>query len=331
MTAATAERRAMRRPVARPVEGQEIALVAVVAALWLVLSLTTSTFLTADNLRSILSSVAPVAVIGVGMTAVIVTAGIDVSVGSAVAVVAVAVARLVRDDGLSMPEALLFAVAAGALLGWFNGALVAYGRVHPIVVTFGTLNVFRFISLRLFGAANIDGVPGTFQRIGGGEQGLLLGIPNAWWLTVLIGAAVWCHMRYRVTGRHWYAVGGDADAARLAGIRVTRRLVGAYLLTGALVGVAACFLVGTGGTVERNIGTGMELQVIAAVVIGGTSIMGGRGTVLGTLLGAVLVGTVSSAVTLLGWPSELTDLFVGVFIVIAVGADLLRERRRRAL
>lgn len=330
MTTATTAR-ALRRPIARPVEGQEIALVAVIAALWLVLTLTTDTFLTAENLRSLLSAVAPVALIGVGMTAVIVTAGIDVSVGSAVAVVAVAAARLVRDDGMSLIEALGFAVLAGAVLGAVNGTLVAYGRVHPIVITFGTLNLFRFVSLQLFGLANIDGVPGTFQSLGGGQQGLSLGVPNAWWLTMLVAAAIWYHMRYRVTGRHWYAIGGDADAARLVGIRVTRRLVGAYVLTGALVGVAACVLVGSGGTVERNIGTGLELQVIAAVVIGGTSILGGRGTVLGTLLGAVLVGTVSSAVTLLGWPSQLSDLFVGVFIVIAVGSDLLREHRRSAL
>jgi ribose transport system permease protein len=330
MTTATAPR-AARRPIARPVEGQEIALAIVLAVLWLVLSLTTDTFLTGGNLQNLLASVAPVAVIGVGMTAVIVTAGIDVSVGSGVAVVAVAVARLVRDDGVPLVGGIAIAVVAGALLGTLNGALVAYGRVHPIVVTFATLNLFRFGSLLLFGQANIDAVPGTFQIIGGGQQGLALGVPIAWWLTMLIAVAVWFHMRHRVTGRHWYAVGGDADAARLAGVKVTRRLVGAYVLTGALVGIAACFLVGSGGTVQRNIGTGLELRVIAAVVIGGTSILGGRGTVLGTLLGAVLVGTVSSAVTLLGWPSQLADLLVGVFIVVAVGADLLRERRRSAL
>lgn len=330
MTTAIAPR-APRRPVARPVEGQEIVLAVVLGTLWAFLALTTDTFLTAGNLQSVLFAVAPVAVIGVGMTAVMVTAGIDVSVGSGVAVVAVIAARLVRDQGVPGYAAILVAVLAGVLLGAVNGSLVAYGRVHPIVVTFGTLYVFRFVALQLFGSANVDNVPGTFGLLGGGREGLFLGVPVAWWLTVVIGAVVWFHMRHRVTGRHWYAVGGDASAARLAGIKVTRRLIGAYVLTGALVGVAACLVVGSGGTVQRNIGSGLELQVIAAVVIGGTSVLGGRGSVLGTLLGAVLVGTVSSAVTLLGWPSQLANLFVGVFIIIAVGADLLRERRRSAL
>jgi ribose transport system permease protein len=111
---------------------------------------------------------------------------------------------------------------------------------------------------------------------------------------------------------------------------VRRRQISAYVLTGACVGLAACVLIGSGGLVQQNVGTGLELRVIAAVVIGGTSIIGGRGTVLGTLLGALLVGTVSSAVTLLSWPSELTQLFIGLFILVAVGVDLLRERRRSA-
>jgi ribose/xylose/arabinose/galactoside ABC-type transport system permease subunit len=137
-------------------------------------------------------------------------------------------------------------------------------------------------------------------------------------------------MRYWATGRHWYALGNDPAAARLAGIRVRRRIVTAYALTGLFVGLAGCVLIGSGGLVQQNAGSGLELQVIAAVVIGGTSILGGRGTVLGTLLGALLVGTVTSAITLLGWRSELTELFIGVFILVAVGVDLVRERRRRA-
>jgi ribose transport system permease protein len=112
---------------------------------------------------------------------------------------------------------------------------------------------------------------------------------------------------------------------------VTRRLVSVYVITGVLVGLAAVVSIGGGGRIGQAVGTGFELQVIAAVVIGGTSILGGRGTVLGTVLGALLVGTVSAAVTLLGWPSELTALFIGVFILVAVGVDLLRQRRRRSL
>jgi len=216
------------------------------------------------------------------------------------------------------------------VLGLINGVVVAYGRIHAIIVTFGTLNLFRFISLRIFDSQQVTGVPDTLEFLGGGAAGRTLGVPNAWWLVMAVGALVWLYMRYAPTGRHLYAIGGDATAARLAGVQVERRLVAVYTLTGVLVGLAACISIGGGGLVQQNIGTGLELQVIAAVVIGGTSIIGGRGTVLGTLLGALLVGTVTSAVTLLQWPSELTALFIGIFILIAVGVDLIRERRRRS-
>ncbi|WP_163508800.1 ABC transporter permease [Fodinicola acaciae] len=319
-----------RRPTVRAIEGQELALVVVIAVLCLVLSLTTRTFLTSSNLSNILFSVAPIAIMGIGMTAVIVTAGIDVSVGSAVALVMVIVSLAVRDSGLPFLPALLLALVLGLILGTVNGLLVAYGRVHPIIITFGTLNLYRFASLQVFNSKDVNGVPPTLQFFGGGEGGSTLGVPNAWWLAMVLGAIMWIYMRYWATGRHWYAIGGDADAARLAGVRVARRRVAAYAITGLLVGLAACCLIGSGGLIQQNIGTGLELQVIAAVVIGGTSILGGRGTVLGTLLGALLVGIVSSAITLLGWPSELTELFIGLFILLAVGVDLVRQRRRLA-
>lgn len=320
-----------KRITARAVEGQELALVGVIAVLWLVLGLATDTFFSGANLHNILFSMSPVAIIGVGMTAVIVTAGIDVSVGSTLVVVAVVVGKLLRDAQWAAPGALLVALLIGGALGLANGALIAYGRVHPIIITFGTLNLYRFFAYRVFDGEQVDGVPPELAFLGGGEPGTLAGLPTAFLLAVLLAALAWAYMRYVPTGRHLYAIGGNAEGARLAGIGVTRRLVGVYLVTGLLVGLAACVTVGSAGTVQQNFGVGLELQVIAAVVIGGTSILGGRGTVLGTMLGALLVATVTSAVTLLGWRSDLTELFIGVFIVVAVGVDLLRERRRRSL
>jgi ribose transport system permease protein len=312
-------------------EGQEVVLIAVLAVLWLVLGFGTDTFFAASNLQNILATVAPVTIIGIGMTAVIVTAGIDVSVGSALAVVMVVVAQTLRDSGLALVPALVLALGVGGVLGAINGVLVAYGRVHAIIITFGTLNLFRFVALQIFDGKEVAGVPATLEFFGGGAQGRSLGIPHAWLLAVLLAVGMWFYMRHAPAGRHLYAIGGNAPAARLAGIRVTRRLVGVYTITGVLVGLAACCVIGGGGLVAQSAGTGLELQVIAAVVIGGTSILGGRGSVLGTVLGALLVGTVTSAVTLLGWRSELTALFIGVFILLAVGADLVRERRRRRL
>ncbi|MEO7979879.1 MAG: ABC transporter permease [Sporichthyaceae bacterium] len=330
MAALTRAAAAPRRPVARAVEGQELALVAVVAVLWLALSVGTDTFLTSSNLSDLLYSVAPVALVGIGMSAVIVTGGIDVSVGSGAAVVMVVVSKLIRDSGAPLPEALAVAVLVGLALGIVNGLLIAFGGIHPIIATFGTLNLFRFLALRLFDNKQVTGVPDTLAGIGGGGAGETVGVPNAWWVTMLLAALMWVYMRYWATGRHWYAIGNDPAAARLAGIGVRRRLLAAYALTGLFVGIAGCVLIGSGGLVQQNAGTGLELQVIAAVVIGGTSILGGRGTVLGTLLGALLVGTVTSAITLLGWRSELTELFIGVAILVAVGVDIVRERRRSA-
>jgi ribose transport system permease protein len=315
--------------VIRRFEGQEVVLVGVVVVLWLALGLFTDTFLAAANVQNILATVAPVTIIGVGMTAVIVTAGIDVSVGSALAVVLVVVAKLVRDSGSSLLPAVLTGLVAGGVLGAVNGVLVAYGRVHAIIITFGTLNIFRFLALRIFDGKEVAGVPDTLGFLGGGAAGRSFGIPHSWLLAVLLAWGMWLYMRHTPTGRHLYAVGGNAPAARLAGVRVSRRLVSVYVVTGVLVGLAACCVIGGGGLVAQSAGTGLELQVIAAVVIGGTSILGGRGTVLGTVFGALLVGTVTSAVTLLGWRNELTALFIGVFILLAVGADLLRERRRQ--
>jgi ribose transport system permease protein len=320
-----------RRITARAIEGQELVLLVVLAALWAVLGMSVDTFFTASNLQNLLSTVAPVTIKGVGMTAVIVTAGIDVSVGSSLAVVMVVVSQQVRDSGLPVFPAVGLGLVTGGVLGLVNGLLVSYGRVHPIIVTFGTLNIFRFVSLQIFDGKEVAGVPGTLGWLGGGAAGRTFGLPHAWVLAIVLAALAWASMRYTPTGRHLYAIGGDAVAARLAGVRVRRRLVTVYTATGVLVGLAACCVIGDGGLVAQNVGTGLELQVIAAVVIGGTTILGGRGTVLGTVLGALLVGTVTSGVTLLGWSTDLTNLFIGVFILIAVGADLLRERRRRSL
>lgn len=320
-----------RRVTARAIEGQELVLLIVLAALWAVLGASVDTFFTASNLQNLLVTVAPVTIMGVGMTAVIVTAGIDVSVGSSLAVVMVIVSQQVRDSGLAFVPAVGLALVTGGVLGLVNGLLVSYGRVHPIIVTFGTLNIFRFVSLRIFDGKEVAGIPGTLGWLGGGAAGRTLGLPHCWLLAIVLAALAWAYMRYTPAGRHLYAIGGDAVAARLAGVRVRRRLVAVYTVTGVLVGLAACCVIGDGGLVEQNAGTGLELQVIAAVVIGGTTILGGRGTVLGTVLGALLVGTVTSGVTLLGWSTDLTNLFIGVFILVAVGADLLRERRRRSL
>lgn len=320
------------RVLPSPVTPAEIALIAVLVVLWIVLAFATPAFLSAGSIIPLLVEVAPVALIGIGMTFIIITGGIDVSVGGAIMVCSVITAKLMRDQGLPVWGCLAVALGTGAALGLVNGALIAYGRVHAIIITFGTANLFLFIGLQIFGSTPVAGMPNTLAWFGRGIEGRTLGVPNSFAITVILAAIAWWYLRHTPGGRHFFAVGGDPVAARLAGIRVQRRILIAYVVTGLLIGLASIFTLAKGtSNLDQSVGSGQELAVIAAVVIGGTSIMGGRGSVLGTLLGALLVQTVKSGVTQLGWPSQLSDLFVGIFIIVAVGTDLLRRRARRDL
>ena len=313
-----------------PVTPAEIALVAVIVVLWIALAFATPAFLSSGSIIPLLVEVAPVALIGIGMTFVIITGGIDVSVGGAIMVCSVVTAKLMRDQALPVWWCLVVAIATGAILGLVNGALIAYGRVHAIIITFGTANLFLFVGLQIFASQPIAGMPNTLSWFGRGEDGQTLAVPHSFAITVVLAALAWWYLRHTPGGRHFFGVGGDPVAARLAGIRVQRRILIAYVITGLLVGLASIFTLAKGtSNLDQSVGSGQELAVIAAVVIGGTSIMGGRGSVLGTVLGALLVQTVKSGVTQLGWPSQLSDLFVGIFIVVAVGTDLVRRRARR--
>jgi ribose transport system permease protein len=308
----------------RVLRGNEVTLAAVLVAAWIVLSVLYPEFRTLGNLQNVLAGVAMVAIVGVGMTMVILTGGIDVSVGSALAVCAVIVAKQVQA-GASMPVLILFALLCGLALGAFNGLAIAYGRVAPIITTFATLNLFRFVALEIFDDKQLNGVPSTLGWFSG--LGRTAGIPNAWWLAMAFTVVAWWYLRQYASGRHLFAIGSNRDTAHFAGIRVARREFTAYLVTGLLVGVASLVAVGNGGVIQPNVGTGFELQVIGAVVIGGTSILGGRGSVVGTLLGAALVGTVRSALVVSGSKALLADFFLGLFILAAVGIDLYRQKR----
>jgi ribose transport system permease protein len=315
------------RPAARRAfaYGNEVTLVGILAVAWVALSLAYPTFHEVGNIQNVLSSIAMVAIVGVGMTMVILTGGIDVSVGSGVAVCAVIVAKYVLGGG-SVLIAVLLGVVVGALLGAVNGVVIAYGRVAPIITTFATLNLFRFVALQIFENQQVNGIPPTLSWFG--PTGRTLGVPNAFLVAVVLTAVAWWYLKSYSTGRHLFAIGSNRDTALFAGVRVARREFTVYVVTGLLVGLASAVAVGSGGVVQPNVGTGFELQVVAAVVIGGTSILGGRGSALCTLLGALLVGTLRSALVTMGAPGLLTDFFLGLFILAAVAVDLVREKRR---
>jgi len=323
-----------RRPgrvLPAPVTGQEIILIATIIALWIILALTTKGFLDPYSIQSMLWQLAPIGIMAIGMTIIMVTAGIDISIAAILMVCSVTIAKLIAEAGVPFGVAIIVSVILGGLLGAFNGLLISYGRVAAIIVTFGTANLFQFVGLKIFNSQTVNGMPASRDILGPGEGGRVFGVPIAFLLMVVLVALAWWYLRHFPGGRHFYAIGDDETAAALAGVNVRWRVFVAYLVMGILVGLAAGITIAGGtSTLDQNVGKGQELATIAATVIGGTSVVGGRGSVLGAVLGALLVQTVASGVTLLGLPSQLSNLFVGVFIVIAVGADLIRERRRKA-
>lgn len=333
MTAATtaAPSRQHERVLPPAITGQEFILIGVIAMLWIALAFATPGFLEPYSIQSLLWRLAPVGIMAIGMTVIMVTAGIDISIAAILMVCSVTLGKLIAEAGVNFWLALAISMVLGAVLGSINGLLISYGRVPAIIITFGTANLFQFLGLKIFDSKTVNGLPASRAILGPGAEGRVVGVPIAFIIMVVLVALAWFYLRHWPGGRHFYAIGDDPHAASLAGVNVRRRMSMAYVIMGLLVGLAAGITIAGGtSTLDQSVGRGQELMTIAATVIGGTSVMGGRGSVFGAVLGALLVQTVATGVTQLGWPSQLSNLFVGVFIIIAVGADLIRERRRKA-
>jgi ribose/xylose/arabinose/galactoside ABC-type transport system permease subunit len=322
-------------PLAKPLPGKpgridwrywlarrEVIVLLILVAGSVIFNFTHRSYLTGDNIISILSNVSVVAIVSIGMTMVIVTGGIDVSVGSMLALCMLMSAEtMVAGGGLVV--ALLVSLGVGLLVGLINGAIVAFGRIHPIIVTLGTLNIIRAVHIQILGPQWITPPPGAHDL----ALGRLIGWPIPWWLTVLLCVLFSLFLGRRPLGRHIYAIGGNTEAARLAGVNVRGVIIFVYAMTGMLVGLAAVIQLGQSGTVQPNAGLGLELQVIAATVIGGASILGGKGTVVGAVLGALLVEAVHNALITIGNLGLIEGLIIGMLILIAVGVDVIQNRR----
>ena len=308
---------------------QYVGVLVLLVCLVVVFSIQEPRFLTVANIRVLLTGVAVLWMVSLGLTVVMLTGGFDLSLGSMLALSGFIFVGFYLHLGVPALAAVLLTVVAGALIGSLvNGFLIGWLGMPFLVVTIGTLSLYQGITYLVSNGETTSITSSLLDSIGFDNW---LGVPITVW--IMIGTLIVALFVLRMTyfGRDVYATGGNATAARLAGVRVRRRVLLAYALTGALVGLAAIFTVAKGtSTLDQSVGSGLELAVIAATVIGGTSIMGGRGSVLGTVLGALLVQTVASGVTQLGWPSQLSELFVGIFIIVAVGTDLLRQRARRA-
>jgi ribose transport system permease protein len=297
-----------------------VALVAVSA----VLSLLSPSFLTPNNLSNIVTQSAVVGIAAVGVTFVIITGGIDLSVGSNLALAGLvgAMTAQATNGVLGILAVLGVAVAVGA----FNGSSVAWLRLAPFIVTLATLGMARGLTLQLSQGQSVYGLPGALNWLGAAEIG---GIKVSAILTLLLFVLAHFVLSRTTFGHRVYAVGGNAEAARLAGINVKQVVFATYVLAGLCVGIAAIVLIGRLDSATPNAGTGTELQVIAAVVIGGTSLFGGKGSMVGTFVGVLLIGVINNGLTLLNVSSFWVQFVQGALIFLAVLLDSFNTGRLR--
>jgi fructose transport system permease protein len=279
-------------------------------------------FFKAANLSIVLQQAAVVGSLAVGQTLIILTAGIDLSIGAVMVLASLLMAKLVSDNGWPGPIALIVGVLVALACGTLNGLLVTRIKLPPFIVTLGTLSIFTAITLVYAGGQTISLDPNTFLTFTGktfsiGNFHITVGVI----FMLLLYAGFAFALRQTAWGRHLYATGDDAEAARLAGIRTNRVLLSAYMVAGAVVGVAAWILVGRINGADPNSGLNANLESITAVVIGGTSLFGGRGAVVGSLIGALIVQVFENGLALAGVDANYQVLAVGVLVIAAVAAD----------
>jgi ribose transport system permease protein len=296
-------------------------------------SATGRTFWSPDNLRLMLSQITIVAVAACGMTMIIVSAGIDLSVGAVIAICSVAAGTALKS-GVDPALAVPIAIAAGACCGAVTGGLIAFTGISPFIVTLGMMGVVRGAAK---GIANEEPVRFSKTWI----NGLMHPIPGTsdytvfkWmvvapgvWIAAILTLLTAVLMKSTVFGRQCYAIGSNEAAARLCGVPVRRQKLLIYTLAGATFGLAGLLDLSRQATGNPTTGLGLELDIIAAVVIGGASLAGGTGSIMGTIIGALIMGVLRAGTTQLNWPTWVQEILIGAIIVLAVGIDRLRNRR----
>ena len=304
---------------------RELSAAAAYALLLILVAILAPSFFSATNLRDLALNNAPVLLVSIGMTMVILVAQIDISIGSQFAIASVAAGWLAKS-GVPMPVVLICVVAIGAAMGGVNGALIGRLRLPSIIVTLAMLVALRDALRWTTGGEWVQNLPANFQWLGLGQGLGQLVIVIA--VLVMLAVFAWA-LRNLAIGRALHAVGSDTEAARLAGIEPTRVTFLVFTLMGALVGFAALLNAIRFSTVPSNAGIGLELKAIAAVVVGGTAITGGRGTLIGTLIGVALLGTIGTALTFVGINPFWEKAIQGAIILAALGSDFVLGRVER--
>ncbi len=301
--------------------------VALLAIVVLMCVLQPQAFASSENFYNITRNFAYIGIMSVGMVAVIITGGIDLSVGSTMGLVGV-VCGVILQAGQHWALAIGAGLLSGMAVGMVNGALIAYVGLSPFVVTLGMLSFARSVAIVLSQNKMIYNFgpykPG-FKAFGGGE---FLYMSNMVWALIILVVVVGVALKLTTWGRHIFSIGGNEQAARLTGVPVDRVKMQAYILSGFTAAVAAILVVGWQGSAINALGTGYELKVIASTVIGGANLMGGEGTTYGAFVGAALLEVIRNSLLMQGIDSNWQGAFVGVFIVLAVLLEKIRGRRR---
>ena len=286
-------------------------------------------FLTLQNFSLILQQVMVVGTIAIGQTLIILTAGIDLSCGMVMALGSIVMTKFAADYGLSAPVAILCGIAATTLFGLVNGLLVTRVKLPPFIVTLGTLNIAFAITQLYSRAQTITQIPDGMNLLG--ETFSLGGARVACGVMLMLALyiATWIWLRDTAPGRHVYAVGNNPEATRLTGISTDKVLLGVYVLAGVFYGIASTLAVARTGAGDPNAGQTENLDAITAVVLGGTSLFGGRGILLGTLVGALIVGVFRNGLTLMGVSSVYQILVTGILVILAVATDQMSRKGAR--
>ncbi len=301
----------------------ELRMLVLLIVLAVILSLVSPYFLTLNNLSNVMDQSVVTGIAAVGQTFVILTAGIDLSLGSLVGFTGIVLGLSFVHAGV--PGAILAALLAGAAAGFINGVIITKGRVAAFVVTLGMMSIARSQAYVLSGASSISSVPPGFGVL---ASGTLFGIPFNFVALVVLYVAAWLFLNRSKGGRTLYAIGSNAEAARVAGLQVDRYSILPYVVAGVLSAVAAIFLSARILSIDPIAGTGLELDTIAAVVIGGTSLFGGRGSIVGTLIGVFIMVLIRNGLNLLNVSPYWQGTAIGSIIIVAVLAERVLSSRR---
>lgn len=295
-------------------------LLAVVLA---VLSFQSDRFFTVANLLNQGRLMTEIGLIAIAMTFVIATGGIDLSVGSILGLVAILTGVLWQNVGLPLPLAVVGAIAAGTLAGFGNGIIITRFGVPPLIATLATLALYRGLAEGISQARSVRGYPDWFYVLGQGE---VLGVPTQLWILFLAAILASILLAYTRWGRTVYAIGSNEVASRFSGLSVERTKLALYAASGFAASVAAVIFVSRVSTTRSDMGTGIELDAITAVVLGGTSIFGGRGTILGTVIGLCLIQALKNGLSLAGVKGDGTIMLIGAVLILAILASNIFER-----